>query len=324
MISTAEVMTDIMIRGKVVVTGGAGFIGSNIADELSADNQVTIVDDLSSGRMQNIEHLLKLPNASFVRGSITDLVLLQKAFAGADYIFHLAALPSVPLSIDDPIRSNEVNILGTLNVLVAARDCHVKKVVFASSCAVYGDTPTLPARENLPLAPLSPYAVTKAAGEQYCGVFRHVYGLPTVCLRYFNVYGPRQDPNSEYAAAVPRFITAALSGRQLTIFGDGQQTRDFVFVKDVVSANICAAQADTSGVFNIGSGRQTSVMELANLILKLAGRQGEPVFRPPKPGEIKHSYSDISKSGELGYSPKHNLEEGIRKTMSSLQSSSGA
>ena len=308
-----------MMHGRVVVTGGAGFIGSNIAEELSAGNEITIIDDLSSGRMQNMEHLLKLPNVSFVRGSITDLSLLQRAFAGAEYVFHLAALPSVPLSIDDPIRANEVNVRGTLNVLVAARDCPAKKVVFASSCAVYGDTPLLPARENLPTAPLSPYAVTKAAGEQYCSVFRHVYGLATVCLRYFNVYGPRQDPNSEYAAVVPKFITAALSGRQLTIFGDGQQTRDFVFVKDVVSANICAALAETSGVFNIGSGRRTSVIELANLIQKLAGRDGEPAFRPPKPGEIKHSYSDISRAGELGYSPKHSLEEGIRKTMSSFK-----
>lgn len=309
-----------MICGRVVVTGGAGFIGSNIAEELCDGNEIAIVDDLSSGRMRNIEHLLERPNVSFVRGSIVDLPLLQKAFAGADYIFHLAAIPSVPLSIDNPVRSNEVNINGTLNVLVAARDCHAKKVVFSSSCAVYGDTPTLPARENLPIVPLSPYAVTKAAGEQYCAVFRQVYGLPTVCLRYFNVYGPRQDPNSEYAAVVPKFINAALSGRQLTIFGDGQQTRDFVFVKDVVSANICAAQADAGGVFNIGSGRQTSVIELANLIQKLAGHQAEPVFRPPKPGEIKHSYSDISRAREIGYTPQRSLEEGIRKTISSFKS----
>jgi UDP-glucose 4-epimerase len=184
---------------------------------------------------------------------------------------------------------------------------------------VYGDTPTLPARENLPLAPLSPYAVTKAAGEQYCAVFRHVYGLPTVCLRYFNVYGPRQDPNSEYAAAVPKFITAALSGRQLTIFGDGQQTRDFVFVRDVVSANILAAETHITGAFNIGSGWQTSVTELANLVLKLTGRDVAPLYHPPKAGEIRHSFADISRAREFGYSPRHNLEQGIKKTISSLQ-----
>jgi len=202
---------------------------------------------------------------------------------------------------------------------VAARDRHVKKVVFASSCAIYGDTPTLPARESMPLNPLSPYAVTKATGEQYCSVFSQVFGLATACLRYFNVYGPRQDPSSEYAAVVPKFITAALAGKPLTIFGDGQQTRDFVFVKDVVSANISAAQTDITGAFNIGSGRQTSVIELANLVLRLTGRDVAPLYHPPKPGEIRHSFADISRAREFGYSPKHNLEEGIRKTISSLQ-----
>jgi UDP-glucose 4-epimerase len=304
---------------RVIITGGAGFIGSNIAEELSTENDVIIIDDLSTGRIQNIEHLTKRSNVSFIHGSITELSLLQKAFAGADYIFHQAALASVPMSIDDPLRTNEVNIIGTLNVLVTARDCHVKKVVFASSCAIYGDTPSLPARENLPTNPLSPYAVTKATGEQYCSIFRRVYGLPTVCLRYFNVYGPRQDPKSEYAAVVPKFITAALADRPLTIFGDGKQTRDFVFVKDVVSANVFAARSDAAGAFNIGSGRQTSVIELANLILRLAGRQAEPSCGPAKPGEIRHSYSDISRAGAIGYSPKHDLEGGIRKTMSSFK-----
>ena len=304
---------------RVVVTGGAGFIGSNIAEELSTNNEVVIIDDLSTGRIGNIAHLMKRSNVSFIQGSITDLSLLQKAFAGADYIFHQAALASVPLSIDEPLRTNEVNILGTLNVLVAARDHHVKKVVFASSCAIYGDIPSLPARENLPPSPLSPYAVTKATGEQYCSVFRHVYGLLTVCLRYFNVYGPRQDPKSEYAAVVPKFIAAALSSRPLTIFGDGKQTRDFVFVKDVVSANVSAAEADANGAFNIGSGRQTSVIELANLVLKLTGRDVAPLYDPPKAGEIRHSFADISRAGEFGYSPQHNIEQGIRKTISSLQ-----
>jgi UDP-glucose 4-epimerase len=304
---------------RVIITGGAGFIGSNIAEELSKDNEVIIIDDFSSGRIENIQHLTKRSNVSFIQGSITDLSLLQKAFVGADYIFHQAALASVPLSIDDPLRTNEVNILGTLNVLVTARDCHVKKVVFASSCAIYGDTPTLPAREEMPLNPLSPYAVTKATGEQYCMVFHHVYGLPTVCLRYFNVYGPRQDPKSEYAAVVPKFITAALASQPLTIFGDGKQTRDFVFVKDVVSANILAAETDITGAYNIGSGRQTSVTELANLVLKLTGREVAPLYHPPKPGEIRHSFADISRASEFGYSPRHNLEQGIKKTITSLQ-----
>jgi len=304
---------------RVVISGGAGFIGSNIAEELSTDNEVIIIDDLSSGRIQNIQHLTKRSNVSFIQGSITDLSLLHKAFAGADYIFHQAALASVPLSIDDPLRTNAVNVVGTLNVLVTARDSHVKKVIFASSCAIYGDTPTLPAREEMPLNPLSPYAVTKAAGEQYCSVFHHVYGLPTVCLRYFNVYGPRQDPKSEYAAVVPKFITAALAGRPLTIFGDGKQTRDFVFVKDVVSANVFAAESDAAGAFNIGSGRQTSVIDLANLVLRLTGRDVAPLYHPTKAGEIRHSFADISRARESGYSPQHNLEQGIKKTVSSLE-----
>jgi UDP-glucose 4-epimerase len=320
MISTENVVAESMKDKRVVVTGGAGFIGSNIADELAAHNQVIIIDDLSSGRLQNIEHLTKRPNVTFVQGSITDLSLVQRAFAGADYIFHQAALASVPMSIHDPLRTNEVNVLGTLNVLVAARDCHVKKVVFASSCAIYGDTPSLPARENLPPDPLSPYAVTKATGEQYCSVFRHVYGLPTVCLRYFNVYGPRQDPKSEYAAVVPKFVTAALSDRPPIVYGDGLQTRDFVFVKDVVSANISAAEANVTGAFNIGSGRQTNIIELANLILKLTGHQMLPLYHPPKPGEIRHSFADISRAGEFGYSPRHNLEQGIQQTISGMQS----
>lgn len=301
---------------RVVITGGAGFIGSNIAEELSPDNEITIIDDLSSGRIQNIEHLMKRPKVQFIRGSIIDLSLLQKALAGADYIFHQAALASVPLSIEDPIRTNEVNILGTVNVLVAARDCQIKKVVFSSSCAIYGDTPSLPARETMPASPLSPYAVTKAAGEQYCTVFHHVYGLPAVSLRYFNVYGPKQDPKSQYAAVIPKFITAALHHRPLTIFGDGNQTRDFVFVKDVVSANILAAESDVTGVFNVGSGQQTSVIQLATLVQRLAAHQTPPTHHPPQPGEIRHSFADISRARGFGYSPTHTLEEGLRKTLS--------
>ena len=308
------------MKGKrVVVTGGAGFIGSNIAEVLSTDNEVIIIDDLSSGRLQNISHLTQKPTVRFMQGSITDLSLLLNAFAAADYVFHLAAIPSVPLSIHDPLRSNDVNILGTLNALVAARDCQVKKVVFSSSCAIYGDTPSLPAREAMPPAPLSPYAVTKAAGEQYCSVFHEVYGLPAISLRYFNVYGPRQDPASDYAAVVPKFISAALKGSPLNVFGDGQQTRDFVFVKDVVLANILAAEANVTGAFNIGAGQQTSVVQLAHLVLKLAGHDAPLNHQPPRAGEIRHSFADISRASEFGYSPRHSLEEGMKKTISSFQ-----
>jgi UDP-glucose 4-epimerase len=308
------------VKGKrVVVTGGAGFIGSNIAEVLSTDNEVIIIDDLSSGRLQNIRHLTQKPTVRFMQGSITDLRFLEQSVAGADYVFHLAAIPSVPLSIEDPLRTNEVNIVGTLNVLVAARDCQVKKVVFSSSCAIYGDTPSLPAREATPPAPLSPYAVTKAAGEQYCSVFHEVYGLPAISLRYFNVYGPRQDPASEYAAVVPKFISAALKGSPLTIFGDGEQTRDFVFVKDVVLANILAAEANVTGEFNIAAGQQTSVVQLAHLVLKLAGHDATLHHQPPRAGEIRHSFADISRASEFGYSPRHSLEEGMKKTISSFQ-----
>jgi UDP-glucose 4-epimerase len=310
-----------MKNRKVVITGGAGFIGSNIAEVLSKDNEVVIIDDLSSGRLQNISHLMQMPNVKFRQGSITDFRFLAEAVGSADYIFHQAALASVPMSIQDPVRTNEVNILGTLNVLLTARDCHAKKVVLASSCAVYGDTPSLPAQEGMPLKPLSPYAVTKATGEQYCSVFHHVYSLPTVCLRYFNVYGPRQDPASQYAAVVPKFISRALMNKPLTIFGDGQQTRDFVFVKDVVSANISAAETAVSGVFNIGSGRQTSVLELANLVVKLAGIEVEMLSQPPQPGEIRHSFADISKAREFGYNPIYSIEKGIEETIVRLKSS---
>lgn len=300
---------------KVVITGGAGFIGSNLAAELASSNEVAVIDDLSTGRVENIRQLLAGPGIRLIEGTITDLSLVQKALAGADYVFHLAAIASVPLSVDHPLRTNEVNVLGTLNVLVAARDHRVKKVVFSSSCAVYGDTPSLPARETMPTTPLSPYAVTKAAGEQYCAVFHHVYGLSTVSLRYFNVYGPRQNPESEYAAVIPKFITAALSGQPMVIFGDGLQTRDFVFVKDVVSANIRAAETDACGVFNIGSGRQTSVIGLAKIVLKLTRRNMDPVHRAPRPGEVRHSFADISKAAGFGYHPTHTLEEGLRQTI---------
>ena len=305
---------------RVAITGGAGFIGSNIAEELSPRNELIIVDDLSTGRPENIAHLRRLPNVTFRQGSILDLALVRDALRGVDYVFHLAAMASVPQSIEDPLRAEQVNTLGTLHVLIAARDSGVKKVVFSSSCAVYGDTPSLPAREDMAPQPLSPYAVTKAAAEHYCSVFGHVYGLPAAALRYFNVYGPRQDPRSQYAAVVPKFISRALAGAPLTIFGDGEQTRDFVYVKDVVAANIAAAESDASGVFNIGSGSPTSVLHLAGLIQKLTGVQTATVHQPPQAGEIRHSYGDISRAARFGYNPRHSIEEGIRETIAAIRS----
>ncbi len=240
---------------KVIVTGGAGFIGSHLAERLVGQGyQIVILDDLSTGKMGNIKELLNNDNVEFVQGTVTDLSLLKRLFKDAYYVFHLAAIPSVPRSVENPQASHEVNVSGTLNVLLAAGENSVKKVIYASSSSVYGDTPTLPKKEDMIPHPLSPYAVTKLAGEYYCQVFHKVYKMPTVCLRYFNVYGPRQDPNSQYAAVIPRFIKRDSEGSPPIIFGDGEQTRDFTFIKDAVEANILAAESDACGVFNVGSG----------------------------------------------------------------------
>ena len=315
----------------VAVTGGAGFIGSHVSQELMRRGyRVTILDNLSTGRMQNIAHLINPINSTnptnpvtqqteFINGSITDLPLLKKLFQGIDYVFHQAAIPSVPRSIEDPRATHEANITGTLNVLLAARDNGVRKVVYASSCAVYGDTPTLPITEDMPPSPQSPYAVTKLAGEYYCQVFHRVYGLPTVCLRYFNIYGPRQDPSSQYAAVIPAFIQRVLDNRAPIIFGDGEQTRDFTFIKDVVEANILAAEGDATGVYNIGGGNRVSINGLAGLAIKLIRSSVEPVHRKPRPGDIRHSLADISRARQFGYSPRYNLEEGLRETISVMR-----
>ncbi|MDI6815492.1 MAG: NAD-dependent epimerase/dehydratase family protein [Dehalococcoidales bacterium] len=228
-------------------------------------------------------------NVRFIKGSILDLSLLQEAFCDIDFVFHLAALPSVPRSIKDPQATNEVNITGTLNVLLAARDNKVRKVIYSSSSSVYGDTPVLPKKEDLLLCPQSFYAVTKLCGEYYCQVFQQVYGLNTICLRYFNSYGPRQDPNSQYAAVIPRFISRALEGKPPIIFGDGEQTRDFTFIKDVMEANILAAESDATGVFNIGSGNRITINDLAKLIARLLAIRAEPIYQEPRSGDIRHS-----------------------------------
>ncbi len=301
---------------KVLVTGGAGFIGSHLAEELVRRGYQTIIlDDLSTGKMENIQELLKAEKAEFVGGSVTDLKLVTRLLRNARYVFHLAAIPSVPRSIESPQASHEVNVGGTLNVLLAAKENSVSKVIYASSSSVYGDTPTLPKREDMVPHPLSPYAATKLSAEYYCQVFSEVYKLPTVCLRYFNVYGPRQDPNSQYAAVIPRFIQQALAGNPLTIFGDGEQTRDFTFVRDAVSANMLAAESEACGIFNIGSGTGTSINHLAELIAGLAGSKVEPVHRKPSPGDIRHSLADISRAGAFGYEPKYILEKGLSETM---------
>ena len=305
---------------KIVVTGGAGFIGSNLVRYLSADNQVITLDDLSTGNMKNIMDLVDDDKTEFIKGSITDLELLQKTFKNVDYIFHEAAIPSVPRSIKDPVTTSNVSINGTLNVLLAARDCNVKKVIYASSSSVYGDTPTLPKTEEMTPNPLSPYAVGKLTGEYYCLVFTKIFHLPTVVLRYFNVYGPRQDPVSEYAAVIPKFITNVFKDTSPVIYGDGLQTRDFTFVDDVIKINILAAESDITGIFNVAGGKQISINELAKTIMTLCNKNLEIEYKEARPGDIKHSLAGISKAKEkFGYSPKFDIKNGLKETIKWFQ-----
>jgi len=305
---------------NVVVTGGAGFIGSNLSRELSKDNHVVIFDDLSSGFLENIEDITEKNNVEFVKGTINDIDLLQKTFKDVDYVFHQAAVASVVKSIEDPVKSNYVNVNGTLNVLVAAKDNKVKKVIQASSSSIYGDTTISPETENILPDPLSPYAVGKLAGEYYCRVFNETYNLSTASLRYYNVYGPNQDPTSEYAAVIPNFITKILKNEPPIIYGDGEQTRDFVYVKDVVNANILAAESSASGVFNIANGKTITINELAKIIMKIVNKNFKLIYKDVRSGDVKHSLADVSKAKEkLNYEPKFDLEKGLKETIEWLQ-----
>jgi UDP-glucose 4-epimerase len=297
---------------KVVVTGGAGFIGSNLAEELSKKHQVIVLDDLSTGREINLEGL----DVEFIKGSITDLSLLNRVFSGVDYVFHEAALPSVQRSVENPVATNEVNIGGTLNVLMAARDQGVKKIMFASSSSVYGDTPTLPKHESMTPAPMSPYAVTKLTGEHYFKVFSSLYGLKMTCLRYFNVFGPRQDPKSQYAAVIPNFITKILNHESPLIHGDGEQTRDFTFIRDVVHANILAMESSSEGIFNIACDRRVSLNVLADQIMEIIGERREPIYDAPRSGDVRDSLADYALAKEhLNYEPGFTLLQGLEETI---------
>jgi UDP-glucose 4-epimerase len=309
------------MNGKnIIVTGGAGFIGSNLVKKLADTNHVTIIDDLSTGHITNIQRLITTKKIGFINGTVTDLDLLQKTFRDTDYIFHQAAIPSVPRSIIDPLKTNVVNANGTLNVLIAARDNHVKKVVYASSSSVYGDTPTLPQKEEMIPNPLSPYAVSKLAAEYYCDIFTKIYNLPTVALRYFNVYGPWQDPTSEYAAVVPKFITNALKGKSPIIYGDGEQTRDFTFVDDVVNANILAAESTSTGIFNIAGGKRISINDLAKLIIKICNKDVKIDYQNPRSGDILHSLADITRAKNMfNFKSNFTITEGIQETITWFQ-----
>jgi UDP-glucose 4-epimerase len=299
---------------KYIVTGGAGFIGSYIVEAVAGSHEVVVIDNFSSGKSENMSGFPK--NVRVIRGSITNLSLLRNAFKGADGVFHLAAIASVARSVDDPLATHETNLTGTLNVLLAARDCGVRKVVFSSSSAVYGDEQTLPKREDMPPAPLSPYAVSKLAGEYYCNVFSELFDVKTVSLRYFNVFGPRQDQHSEYAAVIPKFITRFIDNQPPIIFGNGMQTRDFVYIKDVVQANMLAMQSSATGTFNIGSGQKIDLNTLAGTLAEIMKVNIHPIHEKPRTGDIRDSVSDISAAKKtLGYQTRYSLDDGLGETI---------
>lgn len=302
---------------RVLVTGGAGFIGSHTVDRLLAEGlEVVILDDLRSGRLENINQHVKKRGFCFVRGDVRDSRLVRDLVKDVDSIVHLAALISVPESIEDPLLTNDVNVNGTLNLLKASMDFNVKRFVYASSCAVYGNAKVLPTKEDSPLEPLSPYGVSKLAAEKYVGVFYEVYGLETVCLRYFNVYGPRQAYN-DYSGVITKFIDRLTKDLPLVVFGDGEQTRDFVYVRDVVEANILALKKeDAAGeTFNIGTGVATKINQLASALLEITKKTHLKLkHSKPREGDINHSFADISKARKkLHYDPKVSLKEGLEE-----------
>jgi UDP-glucose 4-epimerase len=301
----------------IVVTGGAGFIGSHLVERfLELGHEVRVIDNFSTGRRVNIESFAD--SIELFENDIRDEDAVRRVVKGAEIVFHEAALASVPRSVDDPVTSNEVNVAGTLNVLVASRDAGVRRVVYASSSSIYGDTPSLPKREIMPPAPQSPYAVGKLAGEYYCGVFSRLYGLDCVPLRYFNVYGPRQDPTSQYAAVVPILVTALLDGVVPTIYGDGEQSRDFTYVANVVDANLLASESErgVGEVMNVACGVTVTLNELYERIKDLTGSETEPEYADSRPGDVKHSFADIGKARELlGFDPAVSFEEGLQRTV---------
>jgi nucleoside-diphosphate-sugar epimerase len=309
-----------------LVTGGAGFIGSHMVRTLlERGERVRILDNFATGKR---EHLTPLAGrVDLIEGDVRYLNNVQEAVAGADYVLHLAALPSVARSVRTPIESNDVNVVGTLNLLVAARDAGVKRVVYSASSSAYGNSATLPKEETMPSDPLSPYAVNKLTGELYCRTFTRVYGLETVSLRYFNVFGPRQDPTSQYSAVIPRFIQAALAGQRPVIYGDGEQSRDFSYVQNAVEASLlaCTAPGVAGETINVGCGHRVTLNELVGMIARLTGGTIEPVYEAPRAGDVRHSLAGIEKAGRLlGYTPSVALEEGLRRTIAWLTSDGAA
>jgi len=304
---------------KVLVTGGAGFIGSNLTEALlQRGHSVRVLDDFSTGKKENLVFDRTDPSLEIVEGDIRDLNTCQKAVRGMEYVFHQGALPSVQRSVEDPESSNAVNVGGTLNILLAARDHGVKRVMYAASSSVYGDTPTLPKHEEMPPNPLSPYALQKHVGEHYCRLFYQLYGLETISLRYFNIFGPKQDPNSLYSAVIPKFIDALLQGRSPTIFGDGEQSRDFTYIDNVVQANLLAMSAEQlhGEAINIACGQRISLNQLLNVLKEILGSKLSPIYQEPRQGDVKHSLADIRKAKEvIHYEPKVGIETGLRMTV---------
>lgn len=297
-----------------LVTGGAGFIGSNLAARLLKERcAVRVLDNLSTGRMENMKEFRN--NIQFLKGDLRSIETVQKAVEGIEVVFHQAAIPSVPRSLADPLGSNEANITGTLNLLVAARDAGVRRVIYASSSSLYGNNPQLPKREDMPPSPLSPYAVSKYTGELYLKVFCEVYGLEGISLRYFNIFGPKQDPNSEYAAVVPRFIAAVLNGKQPVIFGDGEQSRDFTYIDNAVEANLLAMRCPQARgeAVNVACGKQVSLNTMVNKLAEITSRNIKPQYAPPRPGDVRHSLADLSLAGKLlKYQPLVDFESGLK------------
>ena len=306
-------------RLRILVTGGAGFIGSHLTEALlRRGHRVRVLDNFSTGNRENLAFEKKYTSIEVVNGDISSRAACRKAMKGIDYVFHQAALPSVQRSVEDPELTNLVNAVGTLNILIAAKDTGVRRVIYAASSSAYGDTPTLPKRENMPPNPLSPYALQKYMGEEYCRLFTQLYGLETISLRYFNIFGPKQDPASVYSAVIPKFIEAFVQGRRPTIYGDGKQSRDFTYIDNVVHANLLALSAKHlhGEVVNVACGSRITLNQLVKMLQQVFGSKLSPIYEKPREGDVKHSLADISRARQiLSYKPLVDIETGLRKTV---------
>lgn len=313
---------DLDKQNTYLVTGGAGFIGSNIVKELLQKKQkVRVLDNFATGKRENLFEFKNNPDFELIEGDLRSFHVVRTAVKNMNYILHQGALPSVPRSIHDPLTTNDVNILGTLNILEAAKEFGVKRVVYASSSSIYGDNEILPKTEDMPINPLSPYALSKYTGERYCQIFTKIYDLETVCLRYFNVFGPNQDPTSQYSAVIPKFIRLMSQGKRPIIYGDGTQSRDFTYVSNIVAANLLACTAEGMGgeLFNIACGQSYTVLQLVDALNRILGTAIEPLFEEERPGDVKHSLADISRAKEkLGFQVYTHFEQGLTELVDEI------